>query len=455
MNKNEIYEFEIIDSGMNFEGIAKKDGQVVFIPGAIIGEKVEAKIIKVNSSYAIGKVEELLNKSKYRVEEFCPVFKRCGGCSCQNIDYDMQLILKNKMVESLLRKQKVSYSKLNSTIGMGRPYYYRNKVQYPTRSDNHGNSKIGFYSNRSHSVIENDCCYIENRVIDILSKTVFDIFVKNNFTMYNDDTKQGEIKHLLIRRGYHTGEIMVVIIISDKLLANDNRFNKVIEEITKNENVKSIFLNINESNTNEIVGEECVKIYGDDYISDYIGEFKYMISPKSFFQVNTIQAEVLYSTLKEFLNLQGDEVLFDLYSGVGSIGIFLSKEAKEVYGIEIEEEAVKMANINLKENDVNNAEYIAGSVEDKIEEFKLRNIKPDVIVVDPPRKGLDERSIKYILDFNPKKIGYISCNPATLARDLKLLEEKYDIVEITPVDMFPHTSHVECVAFLELKYFLK
>ena len=451
MEKNEIYEFEIIDSGMNFEGIAKKDGLVVFIPGAIIGEKVKAKIIKINSSYAIGKIEEILVKSKYRVDEFCPVFNRCGGCSCQNIDYDMQLFLKNKLVENLLKKQKVNYSKLNSTIGMGMPYYYRNKVQYPTRCDDKGNNKIGFYSSRSHCVIENECCYIENRVIDILSKTIFDILVKNNFTMYNDNTKEGNIKHLLIRRGYHTGEIMVVIIISDKSLANDNRFNKVIEEIIKNENVKSIFLNINEKDTNEIVGKECIKIYGQDYISDYIGEFKYMISPKSFFQVNTIQAEVLYSTLKEFLELTGNEVIFDLYSGVGSIGIFLSKEAKKVYGIEIEEEAVKMANINLKENNVINAEYIAGSVEDKIEEFKKKNIKPDVIVVDPPRKGLDEKSINYILEFNPEKIGYISCNPATLTRDLKMLEEKYNIIQITPIDMFPNTSHVECVCVLKIR----
>lgn len=451
MNKNEVYEFEIIDSGMNFEGIAKKDGQVIFIPGTIIGEKVRAKIIKVNSSYAIAKVEKILIKSKYRVEPVCKVFNRCGGCSCQNIDYDMQLILKNKMVENLLKKQKVNYGILNPTIGQGMPYYYRNKVQYPTREDSKGNSKIGFYTSRTHEVIENKCCYIENRVIDILAKTLFDILQKNNFTMYNDNTKKGEIKHLLLRRGYHTGEIMVVIIVSDKNLAKDSRFEKVVDELTKNENIKSVFLNINENDTNEIIGNDCVKLYGNDYISDYISDFKYMISPKSFFQVNTIQAELLYSNLKEFLNLQGNEILFDLYSGVGSIGIFLSKHVKKVYGIEIEEEAVKMANININANNITNAEYIAGSVEDKIEEFKKRNISPDIIVVDPPRKGMDEKSIKYILEFKPKKIGYISCNPATLARDLKMLEKDYDIAKITPVDMFPHTSHVECVAVLQLK----
>lgn len=450
MKKNEIYELEIIDSGMNFEGIAKYDGQVIFVPGAIIGEKAKVKIIKVNSSYAIGKIEEILVKSEYRDREFCSVFKKCGGCTCQHINYDMQLILKSKMVQGLLNKQRIEYGKLNSTIGMGMPYYYRNKVQYPTRKCN-DNNKIGFYSMRSHDIVENDCCFIQNRVIDILSKNLFDLLIKNEFSMYSDEEKKGDIKHILIRRGYHTGEIMIVIVISDKKIVKDNRFNKVVKEITKNENIKSIYLNINENFTNEILGEKLKKIYGNEYISDYIGDFKYMISPKSFFQVNTIQAELLYSTLKEKLDLKGNEILFDLYSGVGSIGIFLSKDVRKVYGIEIEKEAVAMANINARENRVTNTEYIAGSVEDKINEFKNRKIKPDVIVVDPPRKGLDSKSIQYILDFEPQKIGYVSCNPSTLARDLKLLGKKYEVKEITPIDMFPHTSHVECCSVLQLK----
>ena len=451
MRKNEVYDLEIIDLGMDFEGIAKVDGKVVFVPGALIGEKVHAKIIKANSSYAIARPEIMFNKSQYRQKPFCNVFKTCGGCTGQRISYEMQLSLKNKLVENLLKKQGVKYSKINSTIGMGMPYYYRNKVQYPTRQDENGNNKIGFYSSRTHQIVENDCCYIQNRTIDILSKSLFEDLVKNGFSMYSDETKKGDIKHLLIRRGYHTREIMVVIVVSNKELLKDTRFDKIIKKLSKNENIKSIFLNINENDTNEILGEKCVKIYGEDYISDYIGEFKYVIGPKSFFQVNTLQAEVLYSKLKESLKIEKDDIVFDLYSGVGSIGIFLSKEAKKIYGIEIEEEAVKMANINIKENNVKNAEYIAGSVEEKIFEFKNRKIKPDIIVVDPPRKGLDKKSIKYILDFKPKKIGYISCNPATLARDLGLLEKEYDIDEITPVDMFPHTSHIESIAILKLK----
>ncbi len=452
MNKNEIYDLEIIDNGPSFEGIAKKDGNVVFIPGSIIGENINTKIIKVNKNYSIGKIENINTKSQYRAEPFCEVYKSCGGCSSQHIEYDFQLIMKRNMVKTLLEKQKINYKKLNNTIGMGMPYYYRNKVQYPVRIDKDGSTKIGFYSKGSHRIIENNCCYIQNRVIDILSKNVFDELIKLNFVGYDEEKNTGDIRHILIRRGYHTQETMVIIIVNKKELLRDSRFNTLVQNlIEKNDNIDSIFLNLNNSKTNEILGDQTRKLFGNDYISDYIGEYSYKISPKSFFQVNTLQAEVLYSELKRKLNLKGDEVLFDLYSGVGSIGIFLSNSAKKVYGIEIEATAVEMANINLEVNNVNNAEYIAGSVEDKIVEFKNRNIHPDVIVVDPPRKGLDEKSIEYILEFKPKKIGYVSCNPATLARDLKLLSDKYDIEEITPVDMFPYTDHVECVSLLSLK----
>ncbi len=451
MEKNEIYDFEIIDSGMNFEGIAKMDGKTVFIPGAIISERISAKVIKNTNSYSIGKIEKIIKKSDYRIESICGSFSRCGGCSSLNIDYNFQLLLKNKIVENCLNKQKVNYEILNPTRGMGMPYYYRNKVQYPVREVD-GKNKIGFYSNRSHKLVENECCFIQNRVIDMLAKKVLDELSENGFKGYNEEEKSGDIKHILIRRGYHTGNVMVVIVVADDELLKDKRFDKVTKNlVSKNENIESIFLNVNDKDTNEILGEKLKNIYGKDYIMDKIGNYTYFISPKSFFQVNTIQAEVLYYTLKENLNLTKEDVLFDLYSGVGSIGIFLSDSVKKVYGIEILKDAVDMANLNIIENDVKNAEYIAGSVEDKIVEFKKRNITPDVIVVDPPRRGLDEKSIRYILDFSPRKIGYVSCNPATMARDLKLLEKKYEVKIVTPVDMFPNTSHAECVCVLKLR----
>ena len=452
MKKNDVSKLEIIDNGMNFEGIAKNNNMVVFVPGAIIGETVLAKFIKVNKNYAIAKIEQMITESRYRVKPFCDVFGKCGGCSSQHIEYDMQLILKSKLVKNLFDKQKLKYPKIENTVGMGLPYYYRNKVQYPMRQDSKGNSKIGFYLKRSHNVIYNNCCYIQNRVIDILAKELSEDLIKSGFKGYNEEDNSGDIRHLLIRRGYHTKEIMVVVIVNKEELVYDSKLIDILKNIVrKNECIKSVFINVNENNTNEILGDKLEHILGDEYISDYIGDFKFFISPKSFFQVNTLQAEVLYSVLKESLLINKDEVIFDLYSGVGSIGIFLSKEAKKIYGIEIEKEAVKMANLNIIENNVTNAEYIAGSVEDKIEEFKIRNIKPDIIVVDPPRKGLDEKSIKYILAFNHKKIGYVSCNPATLSRDLKLLESKYEIKKVVPVDMFPFTEHCEVVTTLELK----
>ncbi|MBQ9012050.1 MAG: 23S rRNA (uracil(1939)-C(5))-methyltransferase RlmD [Bacilli bacterium] len=452
IKKNDILDLEIIDNGSAFEGIAKHDGMVIFVPGAVITEKVRAKIIKVTSSYAIARVEEILVKSEYREEPFCEVFKYCGGCMAQNVNYDMQLLIKKNMVKTLLDKQKLEYDKLNNTVGQGMPYYYRNKVQYPVRLKD-SKTIIGFYRKNSHDIVENKCCYIQNRVIDILAKNVVDELTKEGFKGYSDDTKSGDIRHILIRRGYHTSEVMIVIVVNNEKILSDYRIRNVVHRLVeKNDNIKNIFLNLNTSNTNEILGEKLKQVYGmEKYISDYIGDYKFFISPKSFFQVNTIQAEVLYNTLKKGLNLKKEEILFDLYSGVGSIGIFLSQYVKKVYGIEIEKTAVEMANLNLKENNVINAEYIAGSVEDKIVEFKNKNIKPDVIVVDPPRKGLDEKSIEYILEFNPTKIGYVSCNPATMARDLKMLSYKYDILSITPVDMFPHTSSVECVAILYLK----
>lgn len=450
MKKNEEYNLEVVDCGNNFEGIAKHEGIVGFIPGSIIGEKIIAKAIKVTNSYAILKVEEILEKSPFRVKSFCEVSKSCGGCQATHIKYDYQLVQKRNMVKISLDKQKVKYGKIENTIGMGMPYYYRNKVQYPVRQIN-GKSMIGFYKKNSHDIVQNNCCYIQNRVVDILAKNVFDELMNLKFSGYDEKSGTGDIKHIIIRRGYHTEKIMITIVVNEEKLFSDKRFFSFVKNITnKNSNITSIFLNLNSLNTNVILGDKLRNIYGEDYISDFIGDFEYYISPKSFFQVNTMQAEVLYNVLKEGLNLNKNDILFDLYSGVGSIGIFLSKYVSKVYGIEIEESAVKMANLNIKKNNVDNAEYIAGSVEDKIEEFKKRKINPDVVVVDPPRKGLDDKSINYIIEFKPKKIGYVSCNYATMARDLKKLSDKYKVIKITPVDMFPHTSHVECVAVLQL-----
>lgn len=453
MQKNVIYEnVEIIDNGMEFEGIAKIDGLTVFIPYGIKGEVVNIKIIKVNKNFAIGKITEIVIKSKYREDSICEVFGKCGGCSALNIEYNYTLNVKKQMLLNLLNKQKVKYPYVENVIGMGMPYYYRNKCIYPVRQDKNDKTVMGFYSKLSHRIVENDCCYIQNRVIDMIAKETFEILINLGFTGYNEEDLTGDIRNIVVKRGLFTGEILITIVLNNSTLFNDVRFNEYINKINLvSENIKSVVLNLNTSNTNEILGKEQKVLYGNGYITDYIGKYKYYISSKSFFQVNTLQAEMLYDILKEKLNLTGDEILFDLYSGVGTIGIYLSESVSKIYGIEIEETAVKMANMNIKENNICNAEYTVGSVEDKIVEFSNRNIKPDVIVVDPPRKGLDQKSIEYIKEFKPKKIGYVSCNPATLARDLKYFEEDYDIVSLTPVDMFPFTAHVETVVLMSRK----
>lgn len=452
MEKNKIYDFEIIDNGCDFEGIARVDNKVVFIPETINGEKVQAKVIKVNKSFCVAKLEYINKKSENRQDNFCEVANKCGGCTAQHIKYEYQLELKEKNVENVMKKMNLEYKEVENITGMGNPYYYRNKVQYPVRLNSNNEAKIGFYSKRSHNIIENHCCYIQNRVIDLLAKEIFEKLVEQGFTAYNEEKLQGDIKNIIIRRGYHTKEIMIILVVNRKDLFSNKSLENVLQKIVdSNENIKSVVLNLNAENTNKIQGDEEKLLIGEKYITDEIGKHKFHISSKSFFQVNTIQTELLYHILLEKLDLKGNEILFDLYSGVGSIGIFLSDSAKQVYGIEIEEQAVEMANLNIQINNVTNAEYIAGSVEDKIVEFKNRKIQPDVIVIDPPRKGLDEKTIEYILEFNPKKIGYVSCNPATLARDLKLLELKYNIESISPVDMFPHTSHVECVVVLKCR----
>ena len=451
MKKNDEIELEIIDNGINLEGIAREENKVVFIPGAIKGEKVRARIIKVNNSFCIGKVEEILTSSLDRVEPFCSVYKRCGGCCGQHISYNKQLEIKKELVKNTLDKQKVNYAGIDDVIGMGVPLNFRNKAQYPVRKTVEGVSKIGFYAKRSHDIIENEECFIQDQEIDRLSKEVFKLLLLKGFEGYDEKENVGDIRHILIRRGYHTGEIMVVIVVNNKNIFEDVRMEEVINILKDDDNIKTIVLNYNGSKTNEILGKEEKVIYGDGYITDYIGDKRYYISSKSFFQVNTIQAEVLYDTLKEKLDLKGNETLFDLYSGVGSIGIYLSDNVKQVYGIEIEPQAVDMANMNIRLNNVKNAEYIAGSVEEKIEEYEKRGIHPDVIVVDPPRKGLDLDSIEYIIKFAPEKIGYVSCSPATFARDLKMLEPYYNIGVVTPVDLFPNSEHIEDVVVLTKK----
>ena len=444
LKKNDKIVVEIIDNGINFEGIAKIDGYVIFVPFAIKGEKVEIVIIKANKNFAIGKILNIINKSKYRVIPDCKIYGKCGSCNTLHIDYNYELEIKKNNLINTFKKQGIDVKDVN-LIGMGNVYNYRNKVSYPVREIN-GVNKIGFFRNNSHDIVLNEDCHIQNEEIDILAKKVFDKLLSLKFTMYNEENHKGDIKHIILKRGYNTHEILLAIVVNHDKLINNDKFKQLA---CLDNNIKSINLNVNMNKTNEILGSKTINIYGNEYITEILGDKLYYISTTSFFQVNTVGAEMLYFKLKEMLDLNKKDILFDLYSGVGSIGIFLSDNVDKVYGIEIVKEAVDMANLNIARNNITNCEYIAGSVEDKIIEFEKRNIKPSVIVVDPPRRGLDNDSINHILKFNPDKIGYVSCNVSTLARDIKLLQKNYNIKSVCIVDLFPNTHHFETICVLE------
>ena len=450
VEKNKEYIVDIIDTGFQGEGIAKIDGLTIFIPNAIKGEKLKILIVKVLSSHAFGKIVEIIEKSPYRIESDCTTYKRCGGCSLRHIKYEETLKMKQNALQSLVNKTLANKIKVNETVGMENPYHYRNKAQYPVGLNKDGKLVIGVFANRTHEIIPINTCFIQNKQTEEIAKYIFEFLVKNNISVYNEKTQKGLVRHIVTKIGIKTNEIMCILVINGKEMPKEK---ELVEELTnKFKNIKTIVKNINTKNTNVILGNENINLFGDGYITDILGEYKFKISPMSFYQVNPIQAEKLYNLGVESANITKNDVVFDLYCGIGTISLFMSKFAKKVYGVEIVEEAIIAAKENAKINNVDNTEFIAGDVEKVLDELvNVKQIMPDIIMVDPPRRGLDNTSIENIKKVRPKKVVYISCNPATLVRDLAKLEENYEVKQIIPVDMFPFTSHVECVAVLYLK----
>ena len=450
VEKNKEYIVDIIDTGFQGEGIAKIDGLTIFIPNAIKGEKLKILIVKVLSSHAFGKIVEIIEKSPYRIESDCTTYKRCGGCSLRHIKYEETLKMKQNAVQSLVNKTLKNKIEVEDILGMENPYHYRNKAQYPVGLNKDGKPVIGVFANRTHEIIPINTCFIQNKQTEEIAKYIFEFLVKNNISVYNEKTQKGLVRHIVTKIGIKTDEIMCILVINGKEMPKEK---ELVEELTnKFKNIKTIVKNINTKNTNVILGNENINLYGDGYISDILGDYKFKISPMSFYQVNPIQAEKLYNLGVEFANITKDDIVFDLYCGIGTISLFMSKFAKKVYGVEIVEEAIIAAKENAKMNNVDNTEFIAGDVEKVLDELvNKKQIIPDIIMVDPPRRGLDNTSIENIKKVRPKKLVYISCNPASLVRDLAKLEEIYEVKKITPVDMFPFTSHVEVCALLELK----
>ena len=449
--KNEVLTVEIQDIGSEGEGIAKVDGYPIFIKDAIPGDIVKIKIIKAKKTYGYGRLEEMIQPSKDRVEPRCPVARQCGGCSIQHYSYKKQLEYKQNKVKNCLERIggfTGIEEKMAPILGMEDPWYYRNKAQFPVGLNKEGSIITGFYAGRTHSIIDNTHCYIQAKINEEILEIIKEFLEQYHISPYQEESHTGLVRHVLTRVGFVTGEIMVCLILNGKTLPNAD---KLIERLIEIDGMKSISMNINQEKTNKILGKEVKTLWGSDTITDYIGDVKYQISPLSFYQVNPIQTKVLYGKALEYAELKGEETVWDLYCGIGTISLFLAQKAKKVYGVEIIPEAIEDARKNAQLNHMENVEFFVGKAEDILpKQYEENKVYADVIVVDPPRKGCDETLLNTMITMAPKRIVYVSCDPATLARDLKILcGNGYELEKVQVVDQFAHTSHVETVVLLK------
>ena len=446
LSKNKEYVVDIVDIGQGGVVIGKYEGFTVFVEGGLIQDKVKVRINKSKKNYAVGDIVEIIEKSPFRVDRICSDdLKDCGGCQIQELDYNKQLELKTNEVKQVIsRIGKLENVEIHETIGMQSPCRYRNKAQFPIQNIN-GSTAIGFYKKKSHDVIPTDMCVIQHDINDKIIKIIKTYIQAYNVSIYNETTHTGVLRHLVTKVGFTTNEVMVVLVANGTNLPHLNELASVLKENILG--FKTLVLNVNKAKTNVILGKENKVIYGNGKINDYIGDLVFEISPLSFFQVNPVQTEVLYNKALEYAELKENDTVFDIYCGIGSISLFLAQKATKVYGIEIVEDAIKDAKINAKLNNLNNVEFYVGKAEEVVPKMYSEGKTANVVVVDPPRKGCDEKVLDTIVSMKPDRVVYVSCNPSTLARDLAYLDERgYKCVEIQPVDMFPHTMHVECCA---------
>jgi len=486
MQKNDVIELMIEDMSVDGEGIGKYNGMAFFVKDAVVGDKIRARITKLKKTYGYARVDEILEPSVNRTEPHCALHKRCGGCQIQAMDYQAQLAFKEKKVlNNLIRLGGFSEAEIDAVmepiVGMEEPYRYRNKAQFPIGLDKEGNIVAGFYAARSHDIIPVLDCQLGVSVNKEILDAVISYMKECKVKPYDEKTGKGLVRHVLIRYGFTTKEIMVCLIINGKKLPE---MDKLVEKLCKIEGMQSISINVNTKNTNVILGDVTECIWGAPYITDYIhlrncGETEcpsgadsvefavtdtaiaYHISPQSFYQVNPVQTEKLYSLALEYAGLTGKESVWDLYCGIGTISLFLAGKAGKVYGVEIVPQAIEDARNNAKLNSITNAAFFVGKAEEVLPEFYEQNVKgmengdmlhPDVIVVDPPRKGCDEKCLETMLKMRPERIVYVSCDSATLARDLRILcDGGYELKRVRAVDQFSHTTHVENVCLLSLR----
>ncbi|WP_072521461.1 23S rRNA (uracil(1939)-C(5))-methyltransferase RlmD [Blautia sp. Marseille-P3087] len=446
--KNDIVTLEIVDCGTDGEGIGKADGFTVFVKDAVIGDTVTAKIMKAKKNYGYGRLMEILKPSPYRVEPICPSARQCGGCQLQAVSYEEQKAFKEKKLRGHL--ERIGGFKelpMEPLIGMDEPYHYRNKAQFPVGRNKEGRIVTGFYAGRTHAIIENrDCALGIPQNKEVLDRVIAHM-EKYNIAPYDEMTGKGLVRHIFVRYGFFTGELMVCLIINGQDLPHQK---ELVEKLGEIPGMTSISLNINKKRNNVILGDKVKTIWGKEYITDKIGDISYEISPLSFFQVNPHQTWKLYSKALEYADLHGEETVWDLYCGIGTISLFLAQKAKFVRGVEIVPAAIEDARRNAHLNEIDNVEFFVGKAEEVLpREYEKNGVYADVIVVDPPRKGCDEMLLKTILKMQPKRVVYVSCDSATLARDLRFLcDNGYELKKVCGVDQFPQTVHVETVVLL-------
>lgn len=459
MNKNDIVTVEITDIGVSGEGIGHVDGYTLFIKDAVIGDVIEAKVMKAKKNYGYARLMKVITPSEYRVEPKCAFARRCGGCQIQEMSYDRQLVFKDQKIRGNLEriggftKDQID-TVMQPVVGMEHPFGYRNKAQFPFGTDKEGNPITGFYAGRTHDIIANTDCALGVEQNKEILEIILQYMRENKIKSYDEKTGKGLIRHALIRYGFKTKEIMVCLVVNGKKLPKAER---LIEKLIQIEGMTSITISPNTRRDNVIMGNSYEILWGQGYITDYIGNVKYQISPLSFYQVNPVQTEKLYGLALEYADLKGDETVWDLYCGIGTISLFLAQKAKQVYGVEIVPQAINDAKENAKINAIDNAEFFVGKAEEVLPEYYAEyerehngeTAHADVIVVDPPRKGCDETLLETIVKMQPEKVVYVSCDSATLARDLKYLcANGYEIRMCRGVDQFPQSVHVETVVLL-------
>lgn len=449
LEKNQIIRLDITSMTSEGSGVGKtQDGIAVFVPESAIGDRLYVKILKVKKTYAFGKIQEIVKPSPDRKKPDCPYFSKCGGCVYRHINYDAEKKIKEQKVkDAVTRIGNVDESKVMPLISGDRFIRYRNKAQIPVGRNNDNEVVLGFFASHSHRIIDCKDCMLQPKVFKDVMEVTREFMEETNQSTYDEITGKGKLRHLYIRYGEKTDELMVCFVVNGNgLKKEDELVKKLTDKIPQ---IKSIVINSNRDNTNVVLGEKNRVAYGRRYIEDVLCDLKFKISPLSFYQVNRTTAEILYNKAKEYANLSSDDILLDFYCGTGTIGLSMAKECRQLIGIELIPDAIKDAEENARANDIENARFICGDASQAAETLVKEGIKPTVVIVDPPRKGLSESLIQTITTMTPKRVVYVSCDPGTLARDLKIFQEKgYETTEITPVDMFPGTSHVETVCLM-------